>query len=140
RTSGTLSADTRAAAIAQMSRQGLQPVRIDEAKDTAAKKKAQAVAPAGAVTKVSQKAVENFTRELANLLSGGVPLSRSLHLLRREASQPNAKHLWSEIHDDVVGGTSLADALARYPRTFSTVYVAMIRAGEAAGLLDVVLG
>jgi type II secretory pathway component PulF len=148
RTSGTLNADSRAAAISQMSRQGLHPVSINEAKDAAAAaRKAQAesakgggVGGSGHVGKVSQKAVESFTRELANLLAGGVPLSRALSLLRRESSNPAAKHLWTQIHEEVVGGTSLADAMAKFPRTFSTVYVAMIRAGEAGGFLDVVLG
>ena len=140
RSSGTLSADSRSSAIAQMSRQGLQPVRIDEARDAAAAaKKVQATSPIKA-PKVSQKSVESFTRELANLLAGGVPLSRALQLLRREASQPGAKQLWSQIHDDVVGGTAFADALAKWPKTFSTVYVAMVRAGEAGGFLEVVLG
>jgi type II secretory pathway component PulF len=143
RTTGTLAADSRAAALAQMSRQGLHPVSIDEAKDAAAAaRKAQAAAAAAARGggKVSAKLVEAFTRELANLLAGGVSLARSLSLLRREASNPNAKQLWSNIHDDVVGGTALADALAKWPRSFSSVYVAMVRAGEAGGFLDVVLG
>ncbi len=140
RTTGTLNAESRAAAISQMSRQGLHPVKIDEAKDEAAAKKAVADAAMAATTiKVSQKAVEAFTRELANLLAGGVSLARALSLLKREASNPTAKKLWGEVHDDVVGGTSLADALAKWPRTFSTVYVAMVRAGEAGGFLDVVL-
>ncbi len=139
RTTGTLSADSRAAAMAQMSRQGLTPVTIDEAKDAAAAAKKAQAASSSAGIKVSQKAVENFTRELANLLAGGVPLSRALSLLRREASNAAAKQLWSEIHDDVVGGTALADALAKFPRSFSQVYVAMVRAGEAGGFLDVVL-
>lgn len=142
RTSGTLTAESRAAALMQMTRQGLNPVRIDEAKDAAAAaKKAAAAAEASAhgSGKVPGKAVESFTRELANLLAGGVSLARSLALLRREASHPNAKKLWSDIHDDVVGGTALADALAKFPRTFSGVYVAMVRAGEAGGFLDVVL-
>jgi type II secretory pathway component PulF len=141
RTTGTLSAESRSAALAQMSRQGLHPVRIDEARDAAAAaKKAQAAAAAVSGTgNVSQKAVEAFTRELANLLAGGVPLARSLALLRREASNLNAKRLWSDIHDDVVGGTALADALAKWPKSFSSVYVAMVRAGEAGGFLEVVL-
>ena len=141
RTTGTLAADSRAAAIAQMGRQGLHPVKIDEAKDeAAAARKAQAAAmKTGTVGKVPARAVEAFTRELANLLAGGVPLARSLALLRREASNPSVKQLWGDIHDDVVGGTALADALAKFPRSFSSVYVAMVRAGEAGGFLDVVL-
>lgn len=141
RTTGTLTAESRAAALMQMSRQGLSPVKIDEAKDAAAaaKKAAAAAAAGNAGGKVPQKAVESFTRELANLLAGGVSLARAMALLRREASSPNAKKLWGDIHDDVVGGTALADALAKYPRSFSGVYVAMVRAGEAGGFLDVVL-
>ena len=138
RKSGTMTADNRAAAIAQMSRQGLAPVRIDEAKDPAAAARKAQAQPTKA-GKVSQKSVESFTRELANLLAGGVPLSRAMQLLRREASNPAAKHLWGAIHDDVVGGASLGDAMAKWPKTFSSVYIAMIRAGEAGGFLDVVL-
>ncbi|MDB5330966.1 MAG: epsF 2 [Phycisphaerales bacterium] len=136
-TSGTLSADSRSAAIAQVVGQGLSPVKLDEQKSDAAKKHAP---PAAAgMGRVSQKSVENFTRELANLLAGGVPLARSLSLLKRESSNPAARQLWIAVHDDVVGGTSLADALAKWPKTFSTVYIAMVRAGEAGGFLDVVL-
>ncbi|MGD0768855.1 MAG: type II secretion system F family protein [Tepidisphaeraceae bacterium] len=141
RTSGTLTSDSRSAALAEMTRKGLRPVTIEEARDlAAAAKKVQGGAHGGKPRKVHAKAIEAFTRELANLLAGGVPLARSLALLRREASQPAAKQLWNDIHDDVVGGTSLGDALAKWPGSFSTVYVAMVRAGEAGGFLDVVLG
>jgi type II secretory pathway component PulF len=137
-TSGKLAAESRAAAIAQMSREGLSPVRLEESADN--KRVAQsAQSDEGPIGKISQKSVETFTRELANLLAGGVPLSRAMALLRRESSNPAAKRLWSELHDDVVGGTALGDALAKYPKNFSSVYVAMVRAGEAGGFLDVVL-
>lgn len=142
RTSGTLTAESRSAAIAQMSRQGLSPVKIDEARDAAAaaRKAKAAASTTGPIGKVSAKSVETFTRELANLLAGGVPLSRAMSLLRREASNPAAKQLWNALYEDVVGGTALADALAKYPKNFSSVYVAMVRAGEAGGFLEVVLG
>jgi type II secretory pathway component PulF len=97
-------------------------------------------AAASRLGRVPARAVEAFTRELASLLAGGVPLARGLSLLRREASHPATKQLCGHIHDDVVGGTALADALAKWPRSFSNVYVAMVRAGEAGGFLDVVLG
>ena len=140
RTSGTVTSDSRSAAIAEMTKKGLRPLLVEEAKDlAAAAKKTQATAHGDKPRKVSTKSVEAFTRELANLLAGGVPLARALALLRREASQPAAKQLWSSIHDDVVGGTALADALAKWPKNFSAVYVAMVRAGEAGGFLDVVL-
>jgi type II secretory pathway component PulF len=140
RTSGTLTSDSRATALAEMARKGLRPVTIEEAKDlAAAAKKAQAKSKGPTPKKVSAKAIESFTRELANLLAGGVPLARSLSLLRREATQPAAKELWNQIHDDVVGGSALADALAKWPKAFPPVYIAMVRAGEAGGFLDVVL-
>jgi type II secretory pathway component PulF len=135
-TSGKLAAESRSAAIAQMSREGLSPVRLEESNEAIKKVVDTADGPVG---RVSQKAVEAFTRELANLLAGGVPLSRSMALLRRESSNPAARRLWSELHDDVVGGTSLGDSLAKHPKNFSSVYVAMVRAGEAGGFLDVVL-
>jgi type II secretory pathway component PulF len=142
-TSGTLAADSRAEALSMVVQKGLHPVKIDEDKAKAksvlqyAAGEAPAAPPRGG--RVSPKAVENFTRELANLLSGGVPLARALHLLRREASKPAVRFVWSQVHADVVGGMALADAMAKWPNTFSSVYIAMVRAGEAGGFLDVVL-
>ena len=85
------------------------------------------------------KQLESFTRELANLLAAGLSLSRSLALLKRETHNPAAKATWGRIHDDVVGGEALADSMAKYPKVFSTVYIAMVRAGEQGGFLHVVL-
>lgn len=92
-----------------------------------------------AALKVPAASVETFTRELSNLLAGGLSLSRGLGILEREASHPVARKVWTEVRSGVVGGASLADTLARFPRTFSTVYVAMVRAGEAGGFLHLVL-
>jgi type II secretory pathway component PulF len=133
---GSVPADTRAAAISAIVGQGLNPLQVNEQNAPATATPRQT---AGGGT-VRSTHVESFTRELATLLAGGVPLSRALHLLEREATAPGPKQLWHEIHDDVVGGVSLADSLGRHPRVFSKVYVAMIRAGEAGGFLEVVLG
>jgi type II secretory pathway component PulF len=135
--SGQVPAESRIAAMDDLTRRGLSPITINESSSM----------PAGSISlslkgnssKVPQKSVENFTRELANLLAGGLSLSRALSLLRREASHPGAKAAWTQIHDDVVGGESLADALAKFPRAFSGVYIAMVRAGETGGFLHVVL-
>jgi len=142
--SGTIPANSRSAAIAAVVGKGLTPVRVEEqgkGAKSAAKAQPQATTEDGAPAsgRVSQRHVEDFTRELASLLSGGVPLARGLSLLKREAKQPGPKYLWSRVHDDVVEGNSLADSLAQHPKIFSTVYIAMVRAGEAGGFLDVVL-
>ena len=89
--------------------------------------------------KVPFGALENFTRQLSSLLSAGVPLSRAFQILHREASVPAAKEEWKSLHDQVIDGKSLADAMAQSPETFPKVYVAMVQAGEAGGFLDVVL-
>jgi type II secretory pathway component PulF len=136
---GSLSAESRAAAISQIMDRGLHPVVVEEKGGNGKAAAAKSDDAAGREGRVSQKSVESFTRELANLLSGGVPLARALQLLRREASNPAAKYVWGKIHDDVVDGKPLAEALARWPKAFSTVYIAMVRAGEAGGFLDLVL-
>jgi type II secretory pathway component PulF len=68
-----------------------------------------------------------------------VPLSRALVILYREAGAPAAQAKWKEIHDAVVDGSSLADAMAKSPDTFPRVYTAMVHAGETGGFLDLVL-
>src|SRR5687767_14012471 len=121
---------------------GLSPVSIEEksnGKGGILDYKSAGTGKKAPSTRVPQRAIEDFTRELANLLAAGLSLSRALHLLRREASHPAAKNVWSKVHDDVVGGTSLADSLNKFPKTFSSVYVAMVRAGEAGGFLPIVL-
>jgi type II secretory pathway component PulF len=149
---GKLEAPGRPDALRQMEVLGLRPVSLAE---TAAAKngsgsKNGAGAPAGlqglgkvslkfGSNKVSAKELENFTRLLSSLLAAGVPLSRALTILTKEASSPAAQAKWKEVYDLVVDGMSLADAMSKSPETFPRVYVAMVEAGEAGGFLDVVL-
>jgi type II secretory pathway component PulF len=131
---GSLAAANRLAAVDLLSRQGLIPVAVVEQAAAAAPKP-----PPRAGGRVSPTAAEGFIRELSNLLAGGVPLSRALHILAREAHSAVARRQWTAVHDDVIGGVPLAEALAKWPRTFSPVQVAMVRAGETGGFLDTVL-
>lgn len=89
--------------------------------------------------RISARVLENFTRLLSSLLAAGVPLSRALVILQREAANPVAKAKWKEVHDLVVDGMSLADAMSKSPDTFPRVYTAMVEAGETGGFLDLVL-
>jgi type II secretory pathway component PulF len=143
RVSGSIPADNRAAAMDAVMGLGLSPISLAEAKGkngSAVDYRGPGAAAARAANaKVPGKSLEAFTRELANLLGAGLSLSRALALLKRETSQPAAKATWTSIHDDVIGGEALADAMAKFPRTFSTVYVAMVRAGEQGGFLPIVL-
>jgi type II secretory pathway component PulF len=94
----------------------------------------------GGGNKVSARMLENFTRLLSSLLAAGVPLSRAMIILCKEASAPAAAAKWKQVYDLVIDGMSLADAMAKSPETFPRVYVAMVEAGETGGFLDVVLG
>jgi type II secretory pathway component PulF len=140
---GALDAAGRADALRQIETLGLRPVSVTESAAKAAKKNG---APAAGnfsfkfeSKKVSAKELENFTRLLSSLLAAGVPLSRALVILQKEASSAASKAKWKEIHDAVVDGLSLSNAMAKSPDTFPRVYTAMVEAGEAGGFLDVVL-
>jgi type II secretory pathway component PulF len=149
---GVLDAPGRPDALRQMEALGLRPVNLAEkaAGKNGSVTKTSSGFPAGleglgkisfklGAHKVSAKELENFTRLLSSLLAAGVPLSRALVILTKEASSPAARAKWKEIHDLVVDGMSLADSMAKSPKTFPRVYVAMVEAGEAGGFLDVVL-
>lgn len=136
RTSGTIVAASRTAAMDQLATRNLTPVSLQEQGITKTRK-ADSADESG--QRVPQTYVEAFTRDLANLLSAGIPLSKALNILAREVRHPGARAQWSAIHDDVVGGESLADAMSKWRRSFSPVHVAMVRAGETGGFLETVL-
>ena len=142
---GLLDASGRPEAMRQIEALGLRPMNVAEKNGSAAKKAATNGAPSGLggfkfeSEKVSAKELENFTRLLSSLLAAGVPLSRALVILQKEAASGAAKTQWKEIHDQVVDGLSLAEAMSKSPQTFPRVYVAMVEAGETGGFLDVVL-
>lgn len=144
---GQLEAAGRAEAFRQMEGLGLRPISLAERANGAAAKKPAAAndGKGGGLAlkfggnKISARDLENFTRLLSSLLAAGVPLSRALVILHKEASSPAAGAKWKEIHDLVIDGMSLADAMAKSPETFPRVYVAMVQAGETGGFLDLVL-
>ena len=148
-TEGQLDAVGRPDALRQMETLGLRPVSLVE-RAAGVESNGGLVLPAGfeklgkisfkfQSRKISAKALENFTRLLSSLLAAGVPLSRALVILCKETTAPPVAAKWREIHDYVVDGMSLADAMAKSPDVFPRVYVAMVEAGEAGGFLDVVL-
>jgi type II secretory pathway component PulF len=129
-----LVANDRSAAIEQLCGKDLNPISVAKVED----KRAEGLL--ARIGGVSKREVDAFTRQLANLLAAGVPISRALGILNREASRAASKKLWAVIHDQVAGGMSLADSLSLHPQAFSAVYVAMVRAGETGGFLELVLG
>ena len=76
-----------------------------------------------------------LTRQLATLIAAGLPLLRSLRVLRDQQKGPSAE-IFNNLADDIEGGSLFSQALAKYPKTFPKVYIAMVKAGEAGGALD----
>ena len=128
-----LIAADRASAIEQIYGRKLCPVSVEKAEEV------RSQGWLSRVGGVSKHEIDAFTRQLANLLAAGVPMSRALGILSREASRTASKKLWATVHDHVSGGMPLADALSLHPSAFSPIYVAMVRAGETGGFLDIVL-
>lgn len=150
-TDGLMQARNRTEAIRLVENRGLKTVRLTESPGAAAVNNGsgpsgQAKTSAhfwqlahGRKGRINARTLENFTRLLSSLLAAGVPFSRALVILHREATVPAAREKWKEIHDLVIDGMSLSAAMARSPETFPRVYVAMVEAGETGGFLDVVL-
>lgn len=137
---GKIEAGGRQEAFRQIEGRGLKPIKLSEDSiGHAVTEKAAESQVLWKAAKVSGKMLENFTRLLSSLLAAGIPLSRALVILYKEATAPVAKEKWKEIHDLVIDGMSLADAMAKSPDTFPRVYVAMVQAGETGGFLDLVL-
>src|SRR5437667_9108710 len=126
-------ADTRAA-VYRLQSMGLIPVSIEE--------------PAGrrssrskgiTLQHVSKKDILFFTEELSTLIHAGLPLDRSLDVAAELASKPALRAVIHDVLNQIKGGKSLAESLAAHPRHFTMLYVNMVRAGEAGGVLDVIL-
>ncbi len=137
---GQLEAEGRQDAFRQIEARGLKPISLAaDAAPATASSKANGGAKPWQSSKITPRILENFTRLLSSLLAAGVPLSRALVILHKEAASPAAREKWKEVHGLVVDGMSLADAMAQSPKTFPRVYVAMVQAGETGGFLDLVL-
>ncbi len=80
-----------------------------------------------------------FSRQLATLLSAGIPFIQGMTAMEKQTSNPRLKRVIGELRRDVEAGAAFSEALAKHPKIFSKMYVSMIRAGETAGILDDIL-
>ncbi len=88
---------------------------------------------------VGVKDLSVFTRQFATMVNAGLPLVQCLDILGRQLEKPHFKKVVQEVMADVEGGTTLAEAMAKHPKVFSDLFVHMIAAGEAGGILDIIL-
>lgn len=137
---GSIQASNRPDAFDKIKQLGLQLVHLEEtAEGGAGLAKSDGISLPWKQRRISFKMLGTFTRLLSSLLAAGVPLSKALTILYRETTDPAASKKWREVHDLVIDGVSLSDAMSRSPETFPTVYTAMVEAGETGGFLDLVL-
>ncbi|MGE5294849.1 MAG: type II secretion system F family protein, partial [Solirubrobacterales bacterium] len=80
-----------------------------------------------------------FARQLSTLQDAGLPVLRSLRILEEQQKKGNFKRIIGYVADDIEGGSTLSEAFAKYPRCFDRLFVNMIAAGEAGGVLDLIL-
>ncbi|RYX79178.1 type II secretion system F family protein [bacterium] len=134
-TTGSLDANDEASVVEALKKQNLRPLSV-----TLERKKSK-LSFSGLLggNKVKSDDLVIFTRQLSAMVSAGVPLLRSLSSLEQHSESPALKQTLVGIIKDVEGGSTLGDALSKYPNTFSDVYVNMVRAGETAGILDEIL-
>jgi type IV pilus assembly protein PilC len=88
---------------------------------------------------VGVKDLSVFTRQFATMVNAGLPLVQCLDVLGKQLDKPHFKKVVLTVTSDVEGGSTLAEALDKHPKVFSDLYVNMIAAGEAGGILDVIL-
>ncbi len=168
-TRGQIEAGDRASAIAAVRAQGLLPTALGEVKSAPAaapaaapskgpkgKKGAPAPAakkkgglnteikiniklPAFLRGKVKTPVLTQFTRQLATLVNAGLPLMRGIEVLKRQMKDPQMSEALTGISESIAAGGTFSEALTAYPKIFDGLYVNMVKAGEAGGVLEVVL-
>jgi type IV pilus assembly protein PilC len=125
--SGTIDATSREEAVAQLRKQRLNVVKIDEAPK---KKKGG---------KVPMRDIVIFTRQFSTMINAGLPLVQALDILATQSDNQSLKDTTKQVVFDVESGNTVADALRKHPNAFSELYVNMVAAGEAGGILDTIL-
>lgn len=135
RVSGQIDASTAAGAREQLAKMGLYPTKIESSTTVSSGEPFyKRLFSRG----VSLKDKIFFTKQLSVLLRAGVPLVQALELLV-EQTEGNLRNIVISLKDGIKEGRSLADGLARYPSVFDSIYVQLVRAGEATGKLEVIL-
>jgi len=129
-------------AISKIRNMGYFPTKVRErgaAKGRAAKAVARPKRRYGAGGKVRVKFVTQFARQLSTLQDAGLPILRSLRILQEQQKSGIFKKVIGYVADDIEGGSTLSEAMGRFPKSFNRLFVNMVAAGETGGVLDLIL-
>jgi len=127
--SSTIEASSKDDAVAQLKKLRMNVVKVEE------------VAKAGSKTKgsISMRDIVIFTRQFSTMINSGLPLVQALDILSKQSENPVLQNVTRQVVFDVESGHTVADALAKHPNAFTELYVNMVAAGEAGGILDTIL-
>ncbi len=141
RTRGTLEAKSRQEALAQLSRQRLQPIRLQqEGAGTASGAGQPAVSPAASMERqLSEAQIISFTEELGDLLDAGLQLEGALRMMGQRSEASSIKAVSESLRNQVREGVSLSRALKTASPSFSDLYCNLVAAGEVSGALGSIL-
>jgi type IV pilus assembly protein PilC len=141
--SDTIEAPSQMEAIASIKRQGMLPIEVKEAKAKSGKAGTSAAKGSGGggggFGRIKPKVVTLFTRQLSTLQDAGLPIVQSLQILTDMQRPGKFKGSLGTVTEDVQSGTMLSEAMSRHPKIWDKLYTNLVRAGETAGALDVIL-
>jgi type IV pilus assembly protein PilC len=129
-------------AISKIRNMGYFPTKVAEksaGKKTAAKADTKQQKKRGAGGKVKVKQLTQFARQLSTLQDAGLPILRSLRILEEQQKKGAFKRIIGYVSDDIEGGSTLSESMGKYPKAFDKLLVSMVAAGEAGGVLDLIL-
>lgn len=145
---GTISADSKAAAVSELRKKNLTIIRLDENKVRRLPFGAGKATLAGAASeeraqtakvRVKKQELVIFTRQLATMVGAGLSLLESLEVLGHQAESKEMGKICSTLVDSVRSGSDLSAAMEQCPRCFPVLYISMVKAGEVSGQMDVIL-
>ena len=133
--------DTESALIARqkLRASNIFPVSINEVYADSVKKESRSVSFSNPFSRVKSSEISMMTRQLATIVGASFPLVSAISTLIPQTRSHSLKKILSQIKDSIEEGSSFAGALSRYPETFSSIYINMVRAGESSGSLEIVL-
>ncbi len=125
----TIDAASRDDAVAQLRRQRLTIIKVDESRAT----------PKKNLGAIKMRDIVIFTRQFSTMINAGLPLVQALDILARQSENKALSAVVREVVFDVESGNTVADAMRKHPKAFSDLYTNMVAAGEAGGILDTIL-
>jgi general secretion pathway protein F len=136
---GVMSAPEEASLVSKLHSMGYIPIRISPSSTGQKLSLSMKFSIPLPFNRISAADLLAFTQELSTLIKAGLPLDRTLSILIELTENERLRKIVQDILKDVRGGRSFSDALAQHPRVFDRLYVNMVKAGEAGGVLDLVL-